>query len=148
MFTLLPKIDLNFNEPEIPFSDFEDKSELDSYHVPAGFFPYFNQCLPGNSMSTVSPKGPNYWFNFIKIDPKRSLPTLASAAADKIWHYEKPHPLGDKHWALGQSYPIDYNFVKDDPKYIIGMSVPPVMIAQIADRIHTQWLSKIEVNIK
>lgn len=34
---------------------------------------------------------------------------------------------------------IDYNFKTTEPKYIIGMSVPPVMIAQIANEIKKQW---------
>lgn len=42
------------------------------------------------------------------------------------------------------SYPIDYNFKGVEPKYLIGMSVPPVMTAQIANQIWIQWLSKIK----
>lgn len=38
------------------------------------------------------------------------------------------------------TYPIDYNFKKIEPKYLIGMSVPPVMTAQIAHEIYLQWL--------
>ena len=41
------------------------------------------------------------------------------------------------------SYPMDYNFLKNNPTYLIGMSVPPLMMAQIADRIFNQWLNKI-----
>ncbi len=41
------------------------------------------------------------------------------------------------------SYPLDYNFKGVEPKYLIGMSVPPVMTAQIANQIWIQWLSKI-----
>jgi len=41
------------------------------------------------------------------------------------------------------SYPLDYNFKSIEPKYLIGMSVPPVMTAQIAHQIYLQWLSKI-----
>ena len=37
------------------------------------------------------------------------------------------------------SYPIDYDFQGIEPKYIIGMSVPPVMTAQIANQIYLQW---------
>jgi DNA (cytosine-5)-methyltransferase 1 len=40
------------------------------------------------------------------------------------------------------SYPIDYNFQKVEPKYLIGMSVPPVMTAQVAHQVYLQWLSK------
>jgi len=41
------------------------------------------------------------------------------------------------------SYPMDYDFCKSKPHYLIGMSVPPVMTAQIAKRIDEQWLSVI-----
>ena len=44
----------------------------------------------------------------------------------------------------GGTYPSDYNFLKNKPEYLIGMSVPPVMTAQIATRIHEQWLSKMK----
>ena len=41
------------------------------------------------------------------------------------------------------SYPLDYNFNGIEPKYLIGMSVPPVMTAQIANQIKLQWLDKL-----
>ncbi|MEY4573777.1 MAG: Flavobacterium phage vB FspS tooticki6, partial [Bacteroidota bacterium] len=41
------------------------------------------------------------------------------------------------------SYPLDYDFLKLKPHYLIGMSVPPIMIAQIASEIYEQWLKKI-----
>ena len=37
------------------------------------------------------------------------------------------------------SYPLDYNFKKIKPQYLIGMSVPPVMTAQISHQIYLQW---------
>ncbi len=37
------------------------------------------------------------------------------------------------------TFPLDYNFKKIEPKYLIGMSVPPVMTAQIATEIYNQW---------
>lgn len=40
------------------------------------------------------------------------------------------------------SYPLDYNHLDfNNPQYLIGMSVPPVMTAQIANQIYKQWLS-------
>jgi len=41
-----------------------------------------------------------------------------------------------------QSYPYDYNFMGRDRKmkiYCMGMSVPPVMTANIAAKIAEQW---------
>lgn len=40
---------------------------------------------------------------------------------------------------------IDYDFKKSKPHYIIGMSVPPIMTAQIASRIYEQWLKRLVV---
>ena len=38
------------------------------------------------------------------------------------------------------AFPLDYEFCGTAPAYLIGMSVPPVMTAQIATRIYEQWL--------
>jgi DNA (cytosine-5)-methyltransferase 1 len=45
---------------------------------------------------------------------------------------------------LGGTYPTDYDFKGNKPQYLIGMSVPPVMTAQIATQIYEQWLSKLK----
>jgi DNA (cytosine-5)-methyltransferase 1 len=40
------------------------------------------------------------------------------------------------------SYPLDYEYCGNKPCYLIGMSVPPVMTAQIASRVYEQWLKQ------
>ena len=65
-------------------------------------------------------------------------PTIISGgkqfrAFDKSW-------FSDYDFKICGSYPLDYNFKKIEPKYLIGMSVPPVMTAQIAHEIYLQWL--------
>ena len=39
------------------------------------------------------------------------------------------------------SFPKDYDFNGVDARYVLGMSVPPLMTAQIANAIKTQWFS-------
>ena len=39
-----------------------------------------------------------------------------------------------------QSFPQDYDFAQESPQYICGMSVPPVMMANIATEVYEQWL--------
>ena len=41
------------------------------------------------------------------------------------------------------TYPQDYTFTNVKYHYLIGMSVPPVMTAQIATEIYNQWLKKL-----
>lgn len=43
-----------------------------------------------------------------------------------------------------QSFPQDYNFCDQSVQYICGMSVPPVMMAQIASQVYEQWLKGVD----
>lgn len=38
-----------------------------------------------------------------------------------------------------QTFPQDYDFGNQDPNFITGMSVPPVMMAQVASQVYEQW---------
>jgi len=150
LFETQPDLDLVFNEKEIKFIDCELPISTNGKSVYPGMIKYYGECKEGNNMSTVCPKGKNYWFNYLKIDKNKPSPTLASANNDKIFHYKIPEQLSLQQWCILGTFPMDYNFmedgkVKNDGRYIIGMSVPPVMIAQIATRIKEQWLDKMEL---
>ena len=141
MFTVNPKLELNFNEPEIPYKEIEQPfREGKDKHIPAGILPYWEKIEPGRSCADVHEKG--HYFQELKLDPNRALPTLR-AGSNSYYHYETPRRLFDDELKLGSSYPMDYNFVTNQVIYLVGMSVPPVMMAQIATEIYTQWLSKI-----
>ena len=133
----LPKLKLEFNEKAIPYSDFED----DNYEnkIANCDLQYYDICKQGNSIASVHPKGNR--FNSIKLSKNNVVNTIASGS--ELYHYEKKKALSNNELKQCGSYPLDYNFKKIEPKYLIGMSVPPVMTAQIAHQIHLQWLSKI-----
>ena len=69
--------------------------------------------------------------------------TIASASGSRLVSFTEPKRLSNNELKKCGSYPIDYNFGDMDVKYLIGMSVPPVMTAQIAHQIYLQWLSKV-----
>lgn len=71
------------------------------------------------------------------------LNTITSTSGAKLIEFDNPNHLSDIKLMQCGSYPLDYNFKAIEPKYLIGMSVPPVMTAQIAHKIYEQWLSKI-----
>jgi len=54
-------------------------------------------------------------------------------------HYAKPFVPSDDIFKLCGSYPLDYNFINIDPVYLIGMSVPSVMMAQLSHQIYLQF---------
>jgi len=80
-------------------------------------------------------------FNWIKADPNSVLGTISSGPAQM--HWDRSEHLCDNIMKVCGSYPMDYMFKNIDARYLIGMSVPPVMTAQIAHQIYSQWLSKL-----
>ncbi len=140
MFTIVPKLSLAFEEKEIPFSEIEDNTdvnikdntEISKYYDLVGF---------GDSFSTKHPKG--NFFGDYKAHPNEPLHTICADPNHGAWHPTVKRLINYKEAILGGSYPIDYNFTSCNPKYLIGMSVPPIMTAQIATKIHEQWLCKL-----
>ena len=57
--------------------------------------------------------------------------------------FDEPRYLSQGEECCVATFPQDYDFAGNKPHYICGMSVPPVMMAQVASRIYEQWLSKI-----
>ena len=66
-----------------------------------------------------------------------------TAKHDCIASFHEPRYLSNLEKNLIGTYPTDYNFLNLNAGYLIGMSVPPVMTAQISSRIYEQWLSKL-----
>ena len=123
MFTLAPKINLEFKEPDIPIKEFvkgQPKKETQNYSETR--------------------------FGDVMLDVNRPANTIATDI-NRYWLDENTL-IDDESKKLIGSYPIDYDFKNENPQYLIGMSVPPLMTAQIADRIYEYWLSKLSLNGK
>lgn len=55
-------------------------------------------------------------------------------AYDRMWY-------SDEDCVSIQTFPQDYDFIDQPAKYVCGMSVPPVMMANLAAEIKKQWLA-------
>lgn len=110
---------LGFNEKEIPLKEFakgEAKRETQNYTK--------NR------------------FGDVMLSLDKASNTLATDI-NRYWLDENTL-IDKKTVSLIGTYPTDYNHLKlNNPQYLIGMSVPPVMTAQIATEIYDQWLSKL-----
>jgi len=136
----LPELRLRFDERPIRFKDAtKDFLGIQDENTTDSALKYWSKTLPGNSFSSVVGNG---FFNWIRVSSSDVCPTIASAC-EKLHHPEICRPLNWKEIAICGTYPLDYNFEGVKSKYLIGMSVPPVMTAQIANQIWIQWLSKI-----
>ena len=121
---------LAFNERAIPFK-IVDEGDVKQKPLSDGFAKDWAAAKIGGSVGK--------FFSNQKVDPKDVLNTIASGTYKFHWKY--PRELTDTEFALCGSYPLDYNFKSIEPKYLIGMSVPPVMTAQIASQIANQWFN-------
>ena len=140
MFTEMPKLEMDFNEKEIPFKEIEDiKCELGESKMYPSIIEMWERTLPGAAMIR---KSGSTAISHYKINPNLVLNTIIGSECGG-YHYSKKRSLNKKENCLGGSYPLDYNFMTNTSKYLIGMSVPPVMTAQIASNIYDQWLIKL-----
>jgi len=102
--------------------------------------PYMKICQEGKSLGSVHPKGT--FFSTQKQGRHLVSPTVVADDGGGIMvHYDGERYCSDDEYKQIGSFPMDFNFKKMKPKYLIGMSVPPVMIAQIANQIKLQWFN-------
>jgi len=76
----------------------------------------------------------------ILVNPDKVFNTICTR---NRYFYDLKHYVSDETYLRAGTYPMDYDFVKTQPLYLTGMSVPPVMTAQVVSRVYEQWLSKI-----
>ena len=141
-FTYAPGLDLRFKEKEIPFSDFD--SGLYGKKLSEFVLKHYELVKTGESVCNALRRKSHKetLFSYAKVNPNRALKTITAAESGEFRH-DAPYFLHDNDYILGGSFPVDYNFQKFNKKYLIGMSVPPVMTARIAQRVYDQWLSKL-----
>lgn len=136
----LPELKLSFNEKQISLQEVEKNlSNIFEKPTPPAYANYWLQCKQGQSIAKFHPKGS--FFNTIKLHKNEPMPTIATKKQCYM-HYAKPFVPHDDIFKLCGAYALDYNFLDIDPVYLIAMSVPPVVMAQISHQIYLQWFKK------
>lgn len=138
-----PFIDLEFNEPEIKWSEIQtDTNDRPLTEQKYNLWKHrkygdidLSACCARNG------ENPNKFFNskFIYSD---KVPNTVPGK-DCCIIFDKGRHRNYEEIVLCSSFPLDYDFQDQRRDYICGMSVPPVMMAQVASRVYDQWLSKI-----
>jgi DNA (cytosine-5)-methyltransferase 1 len=140
LFTSAPAIDLSFNHKPITFKEIRceagilKKSErqkllLENYQEGDKCIEDINQRLYNKCSG----------FNATIQYDENVMLTICSRG-EMYRAFDRLHCTNLEFMKAG-TYPIDYDFNGNKPRYAIGMSVPPTMMAQIATRISQQWLN-------
>jgi DNA (cytosine-5)-methyltransferase 1 len=140
----LPNLRLDFNERQISF----EEATKEFWHI---FENDISKYALGKLWDEIDflngEVGHHKRFNLKRPDLNKPCNTLvehmSNISAASICHPTIKRKLNKFEACVLQSYPLDYNFLNENPLSCIGRSVPPVMTAQISHQIYLQWLSKI-----
>ena len=139
-----PKLKLYFNEKPILYRDFrtEKGKSINPDTIAAETLKYRR---PGDMRLAdvnIRKKGKQTGYTSFIVAENRVPQTLLAGGGyfrmldgDEISDLDKIHI---------QSFPEDYDFGKQNVQYICGMSVPPVMMAQISNQIYEQWFKTLQ----
>lgn len=94
----------------------------------------------GRPLSDAHPKG--HRFSAYVADPKIPTRTLVASADAVPIRWDEPRRFSAGELLRVQSFPEDMDFVKSEPGYVMGMSVPPFMTQRVALEIGRQWFDQ------
>jgi DNA (cytosine-5)-methyltransferase 1 len=143
MFTEIPKIEMEFNEKEIIFKEIQDNFDLSENLGPIDSELWEKKIITDFDLCQVSERerGITSRFNAKILHTNKVCNTITAGEQSVLYDFKRN--LNKIELCKIGSYPLDYNFLKLKPGYLIGMSVPPIMTAQIVSNIYDQWLSKL-----
>lgn len=143
MFTRLPKLNLLFSEKRILFGEIKDGlgKPLTDFTKRLWDVRDIKDKDLSKSRLRLDSKELNFGTKYMH-DDKVCLTLTSKGSSEKIL-FSEPKYISDTEIIKAGSFPSDYNYCQSQSGYLIGMSVPPVMTAQIASRIYEQWLRKL-----
>jgi len=139
MFTIMPKLKMEFKEKPILFGEVMDKNDKSENLAPSAKALWDCRLYKDRSLCDVSVRNSNkenffsHHFEYIGKIPY----TIKSDNQNLLYDY--PRLLNNNEIISISSFPKDYNFLNNKTSYLCGMSVPPVMMANIATEIYNQW---------
>lgn len=138
------KIQLNFNEKKITFAQIFDSSCKDFYRPCDVSFNYYITRQKGDKnlqYCTSRIKNKKSFFNYGIVFDNKPCPTICGSSCYQLILDRCCRCINRNELLAAGSWPVDYNFL--DAKlshkcYLIGMSVPPLMMHKISQEIHKQ----------
>lgn len=136
----LPKLKLDFQEKPIMFKEIKDNTGGPIQGEKT--LRAWNNKLPietsiGDTNLRLTGKRSSFNTKYQK-DNKVCYTITAST---RNVHFNEPLYISETEILKASTFPLDYQ--ANNIPFLCGMSVPPVMMAQIANQIYKQWLSKI-----
>jgi len=138
-----PKLKLDFNEKPVYFREVFDKTDTKRDLSDYFYKLWLNRKPKDTNLSDICKRmegKEKLWSQH--IFKKNEIPVTIVASTTESPLYDIPRSLNKKELLKICSFPFDYDFCSATPLYVMGMSVPPVMMANISEQIRVQWLDK------
>ena len=136
-----PKLDLKFNMDPINFGDVRSQSGRE-WDGDSAMKPILEMAKPGEDSLRETCKRlvgeQNCYFSLKVVHDQSVCPAVTSGG--QYYRFFDKKLFSDQDFRKVQSFPDDYDFGENRAQYVTGMSVPPNMMANIAEEIYTQWL--------
>jgi DNA (cytosine-5)-methyltransferase 1 len=129
----IPELELAFDERPVTVAEAIEGAGGDRRPLSEAFAKWWFRTPPGSSFSKGHPDGS--YFNTHKLHPGKPSPTVTATGGAVLAHWERPVSMSGAELRRLQSFPEDYDFGELDPKYVCGMSVPPLMMQRLALRL-------------
>lgn len=137
-----PKLQLDFSEKPILFGAVRSEHGR-PFSKPGVYSELIKSRRPSDTCMgdiTLRVRGKESGFNnSIEADDR-----IASTVVAGGCHFRMSDGLllSDRDYINIQTFPQDYDFMGQSVQYVCGMSVPPVMMAQIAGEMERQWFHR------
>lgn len=140
-----PKLNLEFNEKFITYGEIKDTEYKLINKDTLLYQRWLKRNRKDNSLCDTIQRTENgkiSSFNTQFVKDNRIPNTLASGSL--FLRFDVPASISDRDIKIIQTFPQDYNFLKQNVQYICGMSVPPIMMKKIAEQIKVQLLDSLK----
>lgn len=142
IFSNFPYLNLNFDEESITFGEIEDdKGDLVTSPVASWLYSKRKYGDESLKQAAIREQGKKKNFDAKYIYKNKTPPTLNTKRAEIVFDTGRRLSISER--IKISTFPKDYNFCGKE-LFLTGMSVPPIMMAQIAKRIYEQILNKIQ----
>ena len=136
----LPKLQMGFNEKPVKFGEVRvEHGEAPDPNSQMGKSIKFRK--PGDKcLADINQRlyGKGSCFSDPIVHDNEVAPTNVSGST--YFRDYDGMKYADMDFVNTQTFPQDYDFIDQSPKYVCGMSVPPLMMARIAKEVERQWL--------
>lgn len=136
----LPKLQMDFNMQAVPFADVREEhgktlsdtnqaGKLMKYRISS------DRCLQDINKRVSKKKS-----GFTSPINHDDEPVATVTSGGYQFRMSDGLLMTDRDFINVQTFPQDYDFMDQNVQYVCGMSVPPVMMANIASEVNKQWL--------